>query len=202
MRKLNLFFVAISVIAITISSCGSETKSDNENDQNKAQSQCKGGNEIAVEIRGYEYGMSIDDFEFDAPVFEVKQVDYRYENDSNATIKLMNYSEEDVAEGRKPQFVDINIDLRAKDGAKLRQGQYKYNDYDCQLWSRVTLITDAGIVWFNWVMGMPSQGYVEIKHICPDEVCGKLNLNVEKPEDANIGIVKVNGTFSYSTVEE
>jgi hypothetical protein len=202
MRNLCLIAAAILMSSILMISCGTESKSKHDDEDKTPQANCQGENEIAVFVSNYEYGMSVEDFVFDVPRFEVKQVEYKYENDSNASVKLMNYAEEEIEQGRLDSYVDINIDIRAKDGAKLGAGEYKYNDYDSSLWSRVTLRTSAGIVWFNWVMGMPHQGYVQIKHICPDEVCGTLNLNVEKPEDEHIGIVKVNGTFSFSTVEE
>lgn len=201
MRNLCLIAVAILMSSIFIISCGSESKSKQEDEDKTPQAKCQGENEIAVLVSNYEYGMSVEDFVFDVPKFEVKQVEYKYENDSNASLKLMNYTEDEIEHGRQDSHVDINIDIRSKDGAKLGAGEYKYNDYDSSLWSRVTLRTSAGMVWFNWVMGMPHQGYVQIKHICPDEVCGTLKLNVEKPEDEHIGIVKVNGNFYYSTLE-
>ena len=134
---------------------------------------------------------------FNSPKFEVKNSQYDWINDSTATLKLSNYDPKDLVGARTENQIDINIELNARNGKKLEPGVYKYHDYESGFWSRVTMTTAYGTVWFNWTMGMDESGSVTLEYADKDNICGTLSLNNEKPEDPMIGIVRINGTFVY-----
>ena len=190
MKKLSIFIVPF--LAFAIVSCGGSKEQKSE----KNEVVCEVENKIAVTVQDYYYSMS-DTLEFNTASFEIKQSKYEWLNDSTVSLKFMNYTEDEFEGRRTENQMDINIELNARKGKKLEPGYYKYHDYESGMWSRVTLTTAYGTVWFNWNMGMPEQGGITIEHVSKEAVCGTLSLNVENPESSTIGIVKVNGPFVY-----
>ncbi len=196
--KKNLLLIAVAII-FGLYSCGGTNDNDNNNEKVE-EPVCEVENAITVAVQDYYYSMS-DTLVFNTSNFEIKESVYTWINDSTITLKLSNYTIEDIVGARTPEQVDINIEINARNGQKLEPGYYGYHAYETGKWSRVTLTTAYGTVWFNWVMGMPEQGGVTIEYIGKDAICGTLALNNEKPEDEMIGIVRVNGTFVYKKAE-
>ncbi len=189
--KFYVFFT-LATISLLVFSCGQATKTDEKN----VESYCDMENDFYLTIRDYYHSMS-DTLVVDNYKFEVKQSKFDWINDSTVSLKLKNYtSDEFIGQHQENQF-DVIIEINARKGKKLTEGFYAYHDYESGLWSRVTIITVYGSVWFNWLFGMPKQGGVNIEHISKDAICGTLNLNVEDPSNSIIGIVKLNGDFSY-----
>jgi hypothetical protein len=135
------------------------------------------------------------------PEFNVVNSDYKWINDSTITLKLSNYDPMKLVGARTQEQMDINIEINARKDEKLEPGYYGYHEYETGKWSRVTLNTAYGTVWFNWISGMPKQGGVTIEYIGEDAICGTINLNNEKPENDMIGIVRVNGTFVHKNTK-
>jgi hypothetical protein len=189
--KRNILLLGLAAV-FALASCGGG--SDKKTEEEKPV--CEGKNEIAITIQDYYYSMS-DTLVYTTPNFEVKHSEYQWINDSTVVLKLSNYEPKDLTGARQENQIDLNIELNARDGKKLEPGFYGYHAYEDGLWSRVTMTTAYGTVWFNWNMGMPEQGGVTIEHVDEDAVCGTLALNVEEPESSMIGIVRVNGTFVY-----
>ncbi|PLX06337.1 MAG: hypothetical protein C0596_17865 [Marinilabiliales bacterium] len=198
--KRNLLLIGLATV-FALASCGgaSEEKTTDE-EQDKAPV-CEVENGISVTVQDYMYSMS-DTLVLNMAEFEVKTSDYKCINDSTVSLKLSNYEVADLVGARTPEQVDINIEINARNGEKLEGGYYGYHAYDTGKWSRVTLTTAYGTVWFNWVSGMPEQGGVTIEYVGEDAICGTLELNNEKPDNDMIGIVRVNGTFVYKETEE
>jgi hypothetical protein len=188
--KRNLLLLGL-VAVFALASCGGakETKEDEK-------PVCEGKNEIAMTIQDYYYSMS-DTLVYTTPEFEVKSSSYSWVNDSTVILVLSNYEPKDLTGERQEDQIDLNIEINARNGKKLEPGFYGYHAYDSGLWSRVTMTTAYGTVWFNWNMGMAEQGGVTIEYVGKDAMCGTLALNVEEPESPMIGIVRVNGTFVY-----
>ncbi|MDD2635706.1 MAG: hypothetical protein PHW82_09435 [Bacteroidales bacterium] len=157
---------------------------------------CGVENSIAVSVQDYYYSMS-DTLVYNEPEFDVVNSEYNWINDSTITLKLSNYDPKTIVGSRTEDQMDINIEINARKGEKLEPGYYGYHDYETGKWSRVTLNTVYGTVWFNWVSGMPKAGGLTIEYVGEDDICGTLSLNNEKPENDMIGIVRVNGTFVH-----
>ncbi|MDD3685264.1 MAG: hypothetical protein PHE56_00720 [Bacteroidales bacterium] len=189
--KRNILLLGLAAV-FTLASCGGSTEKKTEEEKPV----CEGKNEIAITIQDYYYSMS-DTLVYTTPNFEVKHSEYQWINDSTVVLKLSNYEPKDLTGARQESQIDLNIELNARKGKKLEPGYYGYHSYEEGLWSRVTMTTAYGTVWFNWNAGMPEQGGVTIEHVDEDAVCGTLALNVEAPESSMIGIVRVNGTFVY-----
>ncbi len=190
--KRNFLLLGFAAI-FALASCGGAKESKKEEEKKPV---CEGKNEIAVTIQDYYYSMS-DTLVYSTPEFEVKNSEYVWINDSTVSLKLSNYDPKELIGARQEDQIDINIELNARKGKKLEAGYYGYHAYDSGLWSRVTMTTAYGTVWFNWNAGMPEQGGVTVEYVGEDAVCGTLALNVEEPESSMIGIVRVNGTFVY-----
>lgn len=155
---------------------------------------CTGASQIAITVKGYKYGMS-GDFTYETANFEVKQSSLTWSTDSTATLTLKNYGAADLVGDRKDDQVDINVELRSRHGKKIEAGTYKHSDSDGDYYSFTTMTTSKGTVYFNWVASMPDQGFVKFDFIDGDQACGSFALAVEKPDNEQIGTVRVNGTF-------
>ena len=194
MKRKELIGLVLVLITAFIISC----KSGNDKDlTTETKSNCEEGNKLELTISDYNYRMTEPEFEFISEDFEVLSAEYIWENDSMLSLKLMNYITEEDNYIRRYEDVDINVDLRTHDGETLAPGIYKYNNYNSTKWSRVMMRTYAGLVWFNRIGGMPEQGFVEIFYVSEDEICGNIELKVDKPEEEFIGTVILKGYFSY-----
>lgn len=207
MKKLLLYhFVLLGIaMAVILAACKSgETKQENVEPAEEPQEEkkplitaeevCTEDTKIAMTIKNYGYGMS-GEYEYIDTNFTIKQSHWKIINDSIAELKLCNYKLEELVGDRKDDQLDIMVEFRAKNGKKLEIGSYAYQEYSEDLNSSVTLVTSKGTVYFNWVMGMPEQGDVTIDYYDKKSVCGVFTLNVEKPDNDMIGIVRLNGTF-------
>lgn len=155
---------------------------------------CKDTNAIAVTVKDYKYGMK-GKFQFETGNFTVKQSSWNMTSDSTAELRLMNYAANELVGDRKPEQIDIVVQLTTKGGTKLGQGSYPYMEYKNNMSSSVTMTTSGGTVYFNWLAGMPEQGNVNIDYAGEDGICGSFALAVEKPDSEMIGIVRLNGKF-------
>ncbi|MDD4148978.1 MAG: hypothetical protein PHE33_03005 [Bacteroidales bacterium] len=193
MKKNFLLLGLIAVIALF--SCNGSKSDKNENKEEK-QTICDVENAIAVNVQDYYYSMS-DTLVYSTPDFQIVNSDYKWINDSTISLKLSNYDPKTIVGVRTEEQMDLNIEINARKGEKLEPGYYGYHDYASGKWSRVTLATAYGTVWFNWVDGIPRPGGVTIEYIGEDAICGTLELNNEAPENDMIGIVRINGTFVH-----
>jgi hypothetical protein len=202
MRKLA--FISALTTAILLSSCGGSKKTDDKTTgdstnvtEKSAKDVCTYDNKITITVKDYTFGMK-SAFNFETTNFEVKQSSWKYKNDSTGELKLSNYKQEELIGDRKDEQIDIIAELKTKKGEKLKAGEYLYQDYESSLNSKVNLITSKGKVYWNWVMGMPKQGSVTVDFVDKENICGKFDLNVEKPDNKTIGTVRMNGTFKIS----
>lgn len=189
--KRNILLLGLAIV-FAMASCGGS--SDKKTEDEKVV--CDVKNEIAVTIQDYYYSMS-DTLVYNTPNFEVKHSEYQWINDSTVSLKLSNYEPKELTGARSEKQIDINIEINARKGKKLDPGYYGYHAYEGGLWSRVTMTTAYGTVWFNWSMGQKDEGGVTIEYVDKDAICGTLALNVEEPTSSMVGIVRVNGTFVY-----
>lgn len=198
----KIALMVITILPFILYSCGGGQKNiENYTDstqvdaENSTQMDCVNENKISLTIKGHQINDKTD-FVFETSDFKVKTSSFTYKNDTTAIIKLSNYAQEDVAGNRTADQIDINVELHAKNGNVLKATSYPYQKWHNDFWSKVYIMTNEGSVWFNWVSGMPHQGDVNIRFIDKNNICGTFNLNVEKPENSTIGIVRLNGTFS------
>lgn len=187
--KQKLFLTSIILISfVMVFSCKQKSKEEEK------QSICDFQNKFSLHISDYFYGMK-DTLKLDISDFNVKYFEYEFENDSTVTLHLFNYSPEEKKELEESD-VQINVELYARKGMKIQKGEYLYHEYENGLWSRVTISTIYGVVWFNWSVGMPKQGGVTIDYIDEKNICGNFDLNVDNPDSEMIGRVSLKGPFS------
>lgn len=200
-----ILFPALLIAAFSISSCGSgesdnadSTKGDtvavNEEPKSGFSDMCSGASSVSVTIKNYEYQMS-GDYTFETGNFEVKQSNIEWTNDSNAIITLKNYAAGELVGDRKDNQVDIVIELYARHGKDIAPATYKHSASEMDYSSFTTITTSKGKVYFNWVLGMDEQGSVKLDYIDADQACGSFNLAVEKPDNGQIGVVRIGGNF-------
>jgi len=200
MEKKLLFLATAIVVAFFVASCGgNKTERDGSADSTKAEKTakdvCSNETSVSMTVQGYE---ATKDSALDIiyPEFDVKATTFVMKNDSLAEFKMMNYRQEELVGKRKPEQVDILVELHSRKGKKLEPGVYDYHDYQGEYFSMVKINTFQGAVWFNWSMGMPETGNVTVDFIDKNNICGSFNLNVEAPHNKNMGIVRLNGPFS------
>jgi len=187
MKRFYIFYYFIIIIIFI--SCN--------NKENKGQTEpCNIENKISLKISNYMYEMK-DTLNFETSELKVQHTEYTWENDSTVLLKLYNFNPNENNFERKPEDIIINVELNARKGKLLEAGDYPYHEYENGLWSRVTINTVYGIVWFNLTSGMKNQGLVKINYIDKNSVCGEFILNVENPNNTLVGIVKLNGSFVY-----
>ncbi len=183
-----------------IASCGGGKENNDENTdstqvvEKTAKDVCVNENQISLVVHKYPAG---DDktIELEMENFDVLMYTYTYKNDSAAEFKLSNYTEEEFNEELQPGQVDIEVTLYSHNGKLLEPASYPYHgSSDNDFYSYVTIYTNEGNAYFNGVVG--TQGDVIIDFIDEDNICGSFNLNVDNPDDASVGTVKLNGTFS------
>jgi hypothetical protein len=197
---------SLLLTALSFSSCGSGEGDKNDSTGNDTvvvkeepksgySEMCTGASNISVTIKNYKYQMSSDNYGFETGNFEVKQSNIEWTNDSNAIITLKNYAAGDLVGDRKDDQVDIRIELYARHGKKIAPATYKHSASEMDYSSFTTMTTSKGKVYFNWVLGMDEQGSVKIDYIEGDQACGSFNLAVEKPDNGQIGTVRLSGNF-------
>jgi len=205
MKKLIYAPLFLMVIAGTFQSCSGEKKEETTKettdstvvkDEPKASfaDMCKDENAMIVTIKDYKYQMK-GKYAFETPNFEVKQSSWTITSDSTAELKMSNYAATDLVGDRKDEQVDILVSFRAKGGKKIEIGTYTNQSYDAPYNCTTTMMTSKGLVYFNWLMGMPESGTVTLNYIDNESVCGSFTLAAEKPESEMIGTVRLNGTF-------
>lgn len=196
---------AILLATLSLVSCGSGgTESTNDSTNNDStpkeapkatfEESCKDASQIAITVKGYKYEMS-GSYTFETANFEVKQSSIAWSTDSNATLTLKNYAAADLVGDRKDDQVDIIVELRSRHGKKIEAATYNHSDSEADFSSFTTMQTSKGVVYFNWVAGMPEQGFVKLNFIDGDQACGSFSLAVEKTDSEQIGTVRINGSF-------
>jgi hypothetical protein len=205
--KLNTFSLVPAMIAATLlslASCGGNKENHTAdslrddsiakaNSKPKFEDICTGPNAVAVTIKGYKFGMA-NDFEAEMANFEVKQSSWSLVNDSVAMMTLKNYTATELVGDRKDNQVDINVEFRGKNGKKIEAGTFTTGS-DPDRYVQATMLTAKGKVWFNWLAGMPEVGSVKLNYVGDDKVCGVFALASEKPDNDQIGTVRLNGGF-------
>ncbi|MEO5641712.1 MAG: hypothetical protein ABIQ40_19820 [Bacteroidia bacterium] len=206
MKKITLSIVPALFAAalLSLASCGGNKENHvadslrddsiaKANSAPKFEAICTTPNAVSVTIKGYKFGMA-NDFEAEMENFEVKQSSWNLINDSVAEMTLKNYTSAELVGDRKDNQVDINVEFRAKHGKKVEPGTFTTGS-DPDRWVQATMLTAKGKVWFNWLAGMPEVGTVKLNYVGKDKACGVFALSSEKPENDQIGTVRVNGGF-------
>lgn len=185
--KILHFFLIVSVSWL-LSSCGGKQKT---NDSASSENECVKETSLSLFVDKKDLKDNITFITADS-AFKIKDEGFVFVNDSTAEIKMKGVSK--LASGADNDVV-IEISLFANNGKTLQAGIYKNMDFESDFFAKVSLITDAGTIWFNWASGMPDPGEVKINQIDRNSVCGSVHLNVEKPDNNSIGVVKLNGNF-------
>lgn len=201
---LSTLLMGLSLVFFSCGNNGDKTGNDSgsKDSQPKAEEPekaefediCKDQNAISITIKDYKYSMK-GKYEFETANYEVKQSSWSMSSDSTASLTLKNYTQEELVGDRKDKQVDIIVEFRSRNGKKIGEGDYIYNDSQKDFSSSVQMLTSKGTVYFNWVMGMPEQGSVKLRYAGSDGVCGTFALASEKPESDMIGTVRLNGNF-------
>jgi hypothetical protein len=193
MAAAGLIFTACGNKAEAGSTEGTDAKTE-ESSGPEFSKVCTSDTKFGVLVENYKYGTK-EPVAFKSPDFNVKQSSWKMLTDSTAELSICNYTEEEIIAGRTNEQMEVKIYLYAKKGKKIEAGNYPYLEYKSDLYSKVNLITAQGIVWFNWSSGMPEPGTVTISYADKNDVCGTFALAVEKPDNATIGTVRLNGSF-------
>lgn len=193
MKTTNVSLFLIVSVLLLFASCGGKQRagSSDADDSLAAKSECV--KETSLTLFVDKIGLK-DNKEFITgdSAFVINKQKFIFINDSVAEIYLDGISK--LASGAEDE-VEIRISLFSKKGNKLHPGTYKNMDFDNDYFAKVSLQTEVGTIWFNWTTGMPDPGAVKIHQIDRNTVCGSVHLNVDKPDNNSIGIVKLNGNF-------
>lgn len=188
MKKILFGFFAVVSVSWMLTSCGGKPKTD---DSTATENECvkETSMSLYVDKKGLKDDMS---FITADSTFKINDQEFVFINDSSAEIKLKGVSK--LASGADNDVV-VDVSLFAKNGKTLQAGIYRNMDFESDLFAKVSLKTGAGTIWFNWATGMPDPGAVKINQIDRSSVCGSVHLNVDKPDNNSIGVVKLNGNF-------
>lgn len=178
--------LAIVCVAGVLASCSDSSEATEIAEESK----CPKENNVHLTVEKYGYQFD-SEFTYNEN-FEIKRSDWTQSSDSAATLSLYNYNQGESGEDN----VEIRVEFHSKNGNKIGPGVYNHTDYQSDYWSKTTIETSNGRVYFNWNMGMPKQGYVEIIDMNDDEVCGSFNLKVENYKLERIGHVELSGDWS------
>ena len=187
--KIIILFLIVSV-SLLLASCGGNQQAGSS-DSNSAGNECVKETSLSlfVDKKGLNDNKA---FATADSVFKINKQEFVFVNDSVAEIKLSGVLK--LASGDDNDVV-VEISLQAKNGNTLQAGIYKNMDFESDYFAKVNLKTSAGTIWFNWATGMPDPGAVKIHQIDRKSVCGSVHLNVDKPDNNSIGVVKLNGNF-------
>lgn len=187
--KIIILFLIVSV-SLLLASCGGNQQAGSS-DSNSAGNECVKETSLSlfVDKKGLNDNKA---FATADSVFKINKQEFVFVNDSVAEIKLSGVLK--LASGDDNDVV-VEISLQAKNGNTLQAGIYKNMDFKSDYFAKVNLKTSAGTIWFNWATGMPDPGAVKIHQIDRNSVCGSVHLNVDKPDNNSIGVVKLNGNF-------
>lgn len=194
----NILRFSCLLMLVTMISCGSK-QSDNNAESLTAggsEKECQRDSHFSLEVNKEKLNNN-ETFRFSAKDFQIRSVEYIMKSDSLADIRISNYPEDSLTGIHKDDQIDICISLRSKNGKKLKPGFYRYMDFKAGYYAKVNIETSKGIIWFNWVSGMPEQGGVEVFQVDESSVCGAVDLAVDKADNASIGVVKLKGNFFF-----
>jgi len=187
--KIGILFLIVSV-SFLLASCGGNQQAGSS-DSNSAGNECVKETSLSLFVDKKELKDNTTFITADS-VFKIIDQKFIFINDSLAEIKLSGVSK--LASGADKDVI-VEISLQAKNGKTLHAGIYKNMDFESDYFAKVNLKTDAGTIWFNWATGLPDPGAVKIHQIDRNSVCGSVHLNVDKPDNNSIGVVKLNGDF-------
>lgn len=173
-----------------LASCGGGDSEATEGDK-KNEKTCPENSEINVIIENYGYRHD-ETYSFKGD-FEVVRSEWVKTSDSTANLNLYNYDSNTAASDKN---VAIKVSLFAKNGNKLKEGSYAYQDYQADYYASVIMQTSKGNVYFNWKSGMPDQGTVNVTNITDSEACGSFNLAVQDNASTQIGHVELKGNWT------
>jgi len=191
MKKL-VFYSALFIFFL-LSACGNK-KEENAAGSTESEKVCSKNSHFRLEINKEKLNNN-ESFSFKTNDFEIQSVVYSMKSDSVADIRISNYSSEEFSGSLNDEQIDICISLYSKNGKRLKPGLYRYLDFDADYYSKVNIVTSKGVIWFNWVSGMPVQGGVEVYQIDKVAACGVADLTVDKIDNKSIGVVKLSGNF-------
>ncbi|MBN4072542.1 hypothetical protein JYT74_00750 [Crocinitomix catalasitica] len=202
MKQKFVLILSIGAVPLLFSSCGGDGDGDSTDGNDSTtveesgpiyEEECTADNDIFYQIENYGY-------QFDSTfthngIIDVTRSEWTVKNDSTAELRLYNF---DLGAADTATNIQIYVEFHSKNGEVLQPGIYAYHDYESNLWSKVNIISPLGTVWFNWSMGMPKQGHVELNYFDDDNACGEFSLEVNKPDASTIGKVILKGAWKSS----
>jgi hypothetical protein len=206
MTKNTLAFIPVLFAAtiFSLTSCGGNSGKENSDstkkdsaavkvDKQKSEGDCKGQNKISLNVKGYKFAID-GKLVIDMADFEVKQSSWKMIGPSLAEMTLKNYSAEEAKSSLQDGQFEIHMDFHAPNGKKIVAGTYGETSGK-DLWTQTHIDTNKGQVWFNHTDEMPAIGTVQLNYADAQTACGVITLASEKPDDGQIGVVKLNGDF-------
>lgn len=152
---------------------------------------CNYESDIYVKVKGYTYGMKENPLEYDGK-FNIKRTEWTKKNDSSAVLKMYNF---DLGAPEADTNLQIAVKFYSRKGKLLPAGVYEYGASDKETSSSATIISPKGTVYFNWVMGMPEQGFGKLNFCDDNQACGEFDYEVNKPESGMVGNVVLKGKW-------
>ena len=190
MKTTILFLMASAFLLLT--SCGGKNKAGSgDGSDNAADNECVKQTSLSLFVDKKDLKDNKTFITSDS-MFKINSQEFVFVNDSMAEIQFSGVSK--LSSGAKSNVI-VEISLQANNGKTLHSGIYKNMDFKSDYFAKVNINTGSGTIWFNRVSGMPETGAVNIHQINSNSVCGSIHLNVDKPDNNSIGVVKLNGNF-------
>ncbi|MPL99167.1 hypothetical protein SDC9_45383 [bioreactor metagenome] len=184
----SIRFVFLSFIAYALVSCGGKSRSDQSSEVNNTSGECVKENSIqlVIEKQG-----------------DAKNKPVKYDNSFSVVSTYFSMSSDSVAEiclsdykgGKEDNGIDILITLCSTHGHKISPATYTYMDFDADYYCKVRIATTSGTLWFSWDSSMPPPGNVSVCLAEDGCLAGSIALNVDKPVNPSVGVMKLNGQF-------
>jgi hypothetical protein len=152
---------------------------------------CTFESDIYLKIKDYTYSMEDDPVTFDGK-FNAKRTEWTKLTDSTAQLKMYNF---DLGAPEADSNLQISVKFYSRKGKKLPAGVYAYGSSDKETSTAARIISSKGTVYFNWVMGMPDQGFAKLNFSDDNQACGTFDYEVNKPESGTVGNVVLKGNW-------
>ncbi len=195
-KSILLIHVAFAAVFIAMTSCGGGKKPNSKNnDTVSVASLCAGESSLMFEIH-MEQSQRRNAVHRLYGKLDIARSEFKFLGDTLLRIVLTDSSAISSDHTLPDQSVLIHIDLVAQQGKKLKAGVYPYMKFGESHYCRVSISVARSVFWFNWVSGMPEPGFVNLDYLSGNQVCGKVDLNVNKPDNRNIGTLRLKGNFT------
>lgn len=181
-------FIFYCFAAGVIVSCGGKSINEKSSGKKPATADCSKENSIQLNIDKQGDAKS-KPIKIDGE-FNVVRTYYSMTSDSVAEICLSDYKG-----GKEDNGTDVLITLCSTHGHRIAPATYRYMDFEADYYCKVRIATTSGTLWFNWDSSMPHPGSVTVCSTEEGCMSGSVKLNVEKPGNSSVGVMKLNGSF-------